>query len=350
MKISKITKKSLLCLLFSVMVFSLCAPPVFAQESTKSGLQVASADFTDVPLDYKYYSAITFLRQNGIINGYPDGTFKPENTINRAEVLKVVLEGSSIESPEDFGLSTFPDVPSNAWFARFVMKGKDLGIVSGNAEDNTFAPTRNVNKAEFIKMLLEANKIKQEALEATSKMAPDVPDDAWFAPYVNYAAMVGVISPDENGNLNPGKILTRAEVANMIYLLTLIKGKYNTQLLLDIAEQEMIQIDQFIAANKISEAKTASDLAVDLTWQAYQNNPDDKVVVGAAKLAKAYNWLVESFIFAVQGDNAQAEEWANKAIDKAGEAWEVNNDTQIIARHIKDIARDILAQVGGTEY
>ena len=75
----------------------------------------------------------------------------------------------------------------------------------------------------------------------------------------------------------------------------------------------------------------------------------DKVVLGAAKLARAYDWLVDSFVYGIQKDYTSAAEYANKAIDKAGEAWEANNATQPIARHIKDRAREILSQIGGTE-
>ena len=115
------------------------------------------------------------------------------------------------------------------------------------------------------------------------------------------------------------------------------------------SEAELAQIEVYIAANKVTNAKRASELAVDLTQQAYKNMPENNVVVGAAKLAKAYDWLVDSFVYGIKKDFPAATEWANKAIAKAGEAWEANNATQPIAKHIKDRAREILAQVGGKE-
>ena len=322
---------------------------VFAEESqTGSGIKTVT-DFPDVLRTHTNYVAVSYLSQAGVISGYPDGTFKPDNPINRAEVLKIILKGSNIDVPEDFGEVTFPDVTANDWFARYVMRAKLLGIVKGNDLDGTFTPTRQVNKAEFLKMLLMANFIKQEALDAAEGTAPDVPADAWFAPYLNYSLKVGIASVNAKGNAEPSKLLTRGEVCDMMYLLILLKNSQDTQFLLYRAEAELAQIEVYIAANMIVNAKRSSELAVDLTQQAYKNMPTDNVVLGAAKLSRAYDWLVDAFIYGIQKDYTAAAEWANKAIDKATEAWEANPETQPIARHIKDRAREILSQVGGTE-
>lgn len=322
---------------------------VSAEESATSTGIKAVTGFQDVLRTHPSFVAISYLNEAGIVGGYPDGTFKPDNSINRAEVLKVILNGSKIDASEDFEGVTFPDIKREDWFARFVMKAKALGIVKGDDKDGTFAPGRQINKAEFLKMLLMANGVKTETLQVAEDIALDVPKDAWFSPYLNYAYQVGVVTKDENGNLEPSKLLTRGEVAEMMYLLLLIKGSQDTQFLLHRAEAELAQIEVFIAANMVMNAKRASELAVDLTQQAYKNMPENNVVLGAAKLSKAYDWLVDAFIFGIQKDYESAADWANQAIDKAGEAWEANNATQPIARHIKDRAREILAQVNGEE-
>ncbi|MCK5603996.1 S-layer homology domain-containing protein [Candidatus Pacearchaeota archaeon] len=322
---------------------------VFAEEAqTSSGIKTV-VDFPDVLRTHNSYVAISHLAELGVLSGYPDGTFKPDNPINRAEVLKVILNGSNVEAPETFGEVTFPDFQKGDWFARFVMKAKALGIVKGNDADGTFAPGRQVNKAEFLKMLLMANQIRPVPIEEGGVVATDISNNDWFAPYLHYAFQVGLITKDDQGNLNPGKLLTRGEVSDMMYLLILIKGSKDTQFLLHRAESETAQIEVYIAANKVTQAKRASELAVDLTQQAYKNMSDNNVVLGAAKLARSYDWLVDAFIYGIQKDYALAAEWANKAIDKATEAWEANNATQPIARHIKDRAGEILAQVEGAE-
>jgi hypothetical protein len=332
-----------------VMFFALPMSTVFAQSttSTSSGVTAVATGFNDVSRTHPYYVGITYLNEIGVIGGYDDGTFKPENPINRAEVLKVILSGSGIESDIDYD-SSFPDVQGDHWFSKYVMKAKSLGFVKGNDVDGTFSPARQVNLAEFIKMLLSANALDVSAFEG-KVVVPNINTDDWYAPYINYAAALGILERDADGNVDPGKTLNRGEVANMMYLLSIIRNGGDTQFLLDRSEAEMAQIEVYIAANAVGLAKKASELAVDITQQAYKNMPDNNVVLGAAKIARAYDYLVDSFILGVQGDNENSAIWANNAIDKATEAWESNNATQPIAAHIKERAREILAQVGGVE-
>jgi hypothetical protein len=223
-----------------------------------------------------------------------------------------------------------------------------MGFVKGNDTDGTFAPSRQVNMAEFLKMLLTANSLDVSSVDGKT-VIPNIPLDAWYANYVNYSAALGIVPKDAQGNVDATKLLTRGEVANIMYLLTVIRRGKDTQFLLSRAEAELAQIEVYIAANQVALAKNASELAVDVTQQAYNNMPENNVVVGAAKIARAYDFLVNAFVLGVQQKNTESADWANQAIDKATEAWETNNATQPIAKHIKDRAREILAQVGGTE-
>lgn len=336
-------------LLAAVMFFTMVAPATLAQNtsSTASGTQIVQTGFSDVARTHPNYTAINYLGQMGVIGGYADGTFKPDNPINRAEVLKVILKGSGIESNVAF-TQVFPDVNNGDWFAPFVLKAYELGFVKGNDADGTFAPGRQVNLAEFLKMLLIASGIDTGSF-ANKNVVEGVPADAWFAQYVNYAVALGIAPRNADGSVDASRALNRGEVVDMLYLLSIIRNGTDTQFLLTRAESEMAQIEVYIAANMVVNAKSASDLGVDLTQQAYKNLPDNYVVLGAAKIARAYDWLVDSFILGIQGKNAEAAAKANEAIDKATEAWEANNATQPIAAHIKERAREILTQVGGVE-
>ncbi len=341
--------KTISSTLVVLMLFSVGAPLALAETvaTTASGAQIVSTGFNDVDRTNPNYTSITYLSQMGVIGGYADGSFKPDNSINRAEVLKIILSGSGIESDEAFG-GHFPDVAEGDWFAPFVMKARAMGFVKGNDTDGTFAPARQVNLAEFLKMLLFANDIDVSTFEG-KQVVPNIPLDAWFANYVNYAVALGLAPRDADGTVDAARSLTRGQVVDMMYLLSIIQNGSDTQFLLSRAESEMAQIEVYIAANMVAQAKNASELAVDLTQQAYSNMPDNYIVIGAAKIARAYEWLVDSFILGIQGDNEAAAQMANDAIDKATEAWEANNATQPIAKHIKDRAREILEQVGGVE-
>jgi len=319
-----------------------------AEESIKPSAPEIT-EFKDVFPSHDSYVAVAYLHQDGTIKGYADGTFGPDKSINRAETLKIILKGSKINPTINVKAGIFPDVKSADWFASYVAKAKDLKIVKGDEKTGNFVPTRQVNKAEFLKMLLIANKIDVKSAQITKKTPTDIPSDAWFAPYMKYAYERGIISANSRGLLEPQKFLTRSEVSNMMYSLILIKNSANTKFLLQRAQAELAQIEIYIAASKFQKAKDTSEMAVSLTQQAYKNMPKDKIVLSAAKIAKSYDWLVDALIYGINKDFKKATEYANKSIDKATEAWEVSNAVQPIARYIKDRARDVLKQVGGVE-
>lgn len=301
------------------------------------------AAFPDVPNTDPNYVAISFLEEQGVIGGYPDGTFKPGQQINRAESLKIILAGSGQEIPESVAASSFTDVAITDWFAPYVMGAQQIGIVGGNP-DGTFAPGRNVNRAEYIKMVLEANQFKKDKWEGLN-LYNDVADTDWFAAYMNYAGQAGLVIADSEGNLKPGEEINRGEVAEIMYIMKVILNGTNTQFLITQAEMQMVQIDVYIGANNPVSAKRAAELSVDMTQQAYKNLPEDNVVLGAAKLARAYEYLVNAYTAGISQSYTEAKEWADKAIAKADEAWEANNETQPLARHIKDKANEIISQI-----
>ena len=104
--------------------------------------------------------AVAYLMDLGIIAGYPDGTFQPSRTLNRAEVAKIVVVATLGEQGEQLatwlkGAYSFPDVPADHWASGYIMLAKNLGIVGGYP-DGTFKPLNNVTHIELVKMLVEA--------------------------------------------------------------------------------------------------------------------------------------------------------------------------------------------------
>lgn len=301
------------------------------------------SQFTDVMNSHNNYVAITNLSENGILSGYEDGTFKPSKVVNRAEALKIILKGSGIEAPTDITETGFTDITADQWFAPFVVQAKQLGIVSGNP-DGSFDPAANVKRAGFMKMLLETNKFKKDKW-GDQQLYNDVPTEAWYAPYMNYAGKAGLIPPATGNSMSPDKELTRAEVSEILYLMRLILNGKQTQMLITQSEQHMVQIEVYIGTKNIQAAKRASELSYDLTQQALSNSPDNPIVLGAAKIAKAYDLLVDAYIAGLQKKSEEAKTLAEQTKVKATEAWEANNETQAIAKHIKERADEILNQL-----
>lgn len=121
--------------------------------------QTAFADFSDVSTSHVHYAAITSLVEQSVIQGYEDGTFQPGNEVNRAEALKIILLGAGIavDSGSSSGI-LFSDVSSEDWFFDYVSTAVNMGIISGY-DDGTFKPEQTVNRAEAMKMLLLAGEV-----------------------------------------------------------------------------------------------------------------------------------------------------------------------------------------------
>ncbi len=319
--------------------------PSFAMAQTQAETQQTQQvpSFADVTQANPSYVAIRYLAAHGIVGGYADGTFKPDQLVNRAEALKVILEGAGVQVPATAATSSFKDVNVTDWFAVYIMKAKELGIVNGNP-DGTFAPNRNVAESEYLKMMLMANGFKPDSWGGKQVFA-DVPANAWFTPYLNYAGQSGLITKDAQNNVYPNKELSRGQVAQILYILAVIRNGSDSQFLLDQAQAQIDEIDIYVASNELQAAKAASQFAVDTTQQALKNMPTNNVVLGAAKVARAYDYLVNSYISAVAKNTADATTWANQAIAKATEAWQANNAIQPIAKHVKDSANEILTQL-----
>lgn len=175
--------------------------------------------FPDVPKSYLYRDAILYLYGKKIISGYPDNTFKPGNEINRAEFLKILVEGAGVSPDAAEYSNCFSDVGTD-WFARYVCYAKSIGWVDGYP-DSTYKPSQTVNKVEAIKMVLNS----QGITPSTSVIAnpyDDVSSNAWFAPYVQKAKEMGIL--EETGTkLEPDENMKRGSVSQLLYK-TLIQG------------------------------------------------------------------------------------------------------------------------------
>lgn len=173
--------------------------------------------FPDVPLAHPSYDAVEYLAANAIVGGYPDGTFRPEQKINRAEFTKIVI-GARF-SPLDIAgclpsippalLFTrsliFPDVARHQWFAKYVCKAKVSGMVGGYP-DGTFRPPVNINFAEAAKILASSFSPSLVKTQAA----------AWYEPFVRFLEQRRAI-PQSIQSLD--QILTRGEMAEMTFRL-----------------------------------------------------------------------------------------------------------------------------------
>lgn len=179
--------------------------------------QSARMIFADVSEDHAYAEAIEYLKEEGIIDGYSDGTFRPEQEVNRVEILKMLLLGFDYTVPKNSNAGLFSDLEAEAWYLAYLNYAVELGIVQGYA-DGTYQPSLSVNRVEFLKILTKAYGLNLNDYPIT-ELYPDTDEDAWYAMYVQYAKDNGLMDSDAEGNFNPGAAVSRGEVAETIYRL-----------------------------------------------------------------------------------------------------------------------------------
>lgn len=182
----------------------------------------SAGSFADVPENSAHYAAVEYLKAKGVISGYPDGTFQPDRFINRAETLKVLLLGTSTPLDSSQNIA-FPDVKSGDWFFTYVRKAYELKIVEGYP-DGKFKPENTINLAESLKVILLSFKAVLPDSIAQDPYS-DVPKDVWYGPYAQYSKDKVVIEPQDDGKLHGEGQMTRAEFAEIAYRLMYIREK-----------------------------------------------------------------------------------------------------------------------------
>ena len=178
--------------------------------------------FTDVGANDKYYDAIKYLKDEGIIGGYADGSYKPNSTINRAEFTKIIM-GSVSTSEElqncaanytmvtDYNVTLFTDVNFEmvggnepVWYFDYVCMAKLNEVIQGY-EDGSFKPAQDINFVEAAKIITKAMGYQMDA-ETTP----------WY---------MGYVTELETRNAIPTAIagfdhkITRGEMAEIAYRL-----------------------------------------------------------------------------------------------------------------------------------
>lgn len=160
---------------------------------------LASSTFSDVPDTHPNSEAVNYLQTNGIVEGYSDGTYRPDNPINRAEFTKIITE--AYYKGQATGSDCFPDV-GTGWFAKYVCFDKVHNIIAGYP-DGTFKPANNINFAEVAKILVNVKGFT---------VTPD--SITWYRPYVEKLAEFYAIPTTITYF---GQEVTRGEMAEMVY-------------------------------------------------------------------------------------------------------------------------------------
>lgn len=174
-----------------------------------SGDKSKKGVFSDVDKNNTYYEAIKSLVDDGVLSGYEDGTFKPNNSISRAEAAVVMVKANGLKL-NNARKSTYKDVANNYWGKDYIMAASDAGIIKGMG-NNEFAPTKNVTRTQIIKMIVCMAGLEKSAID----------NGGWPNGYIKTAYNNKIIDATTYNKIVQGKYgdeaATRGQVAQWTY-------------------------------------------------------------------------------------------------------------------------------------
>ncbi|MBP7113885.1 MAG: S-layer homology domain-containing protein [Candidatus Peribacteraceae bacterium] len=207
-----------------------------------------AATFTDVSSS-SYGSAIAGLAERGIVEGYVDGTFKPNAKINRAEFLKILMEARFPEkTPSDLRCFVDLDVQTPQWYARTTCAAEELGIVQGYP-DGSFRPEQSVQLDEALKMAL-----------LTYGINPPATGGAWYERYLNEARLRGILVSLLS---NPARTITRGEMAQIAYTLVIdYESSHNSPDANPVCGNDVVEVPEQCDDGNVQDSDGCSSICI----------------------------------------------------------------------------------------
>lgn len=183
--------------------------------STSDGLRVKQVNgkpeysplFRDVEKDYYAYDEITYLTEQGVVGGYPDGTFRPNDHLKRGQA--VVMMARALDWAPSSSTADFSDVDRDDDAADAIAYASSHGVLHGYP-DGTFRPNATITRAQMAAILGNAFSIGTDV----TPVFQDVTKETTGYGEINQLYMLGILSGyEENALFKPNQPLTRAQFA-----------------------------------------------------------------------------------------------------------------------------------------
>ncbi len=151
------------------------------------------------------------------IFGYEDGTFRPDNNMSRAEAAAIFARLISEQKGEKIsGKSDFADVKSSEWYSKFIGYIEKYGIIKGY-DNNTFKPDENISRAEFVAMTVRFDALFNDVKKGSYTVKyTDVASNYWAYSDIAYAKHAGWLNGYADGTFKGDNAITRAEVVTVV--------------------------------------------------------------------------------------------------------------------------------------
>lgn len=193
-----------------VLAFTLITILILASSISSFAASGAPSDVAGT----KYETAVSTLISAGIVKGYPDGTFKPTQTLNRAEACKMIV--TALNPTFDSSYSpVFSDLAGYAWASSDIAYAAKSGIINGYG-DNTFRPSNIVTLNEMITMTIRAMGYTDTALNAN-----------WPTGFVGKATDLGILAGIDLNMKNTDRGTAAILIYNGFYLSGNLPGITN---------------------------------------------------------------------------------------------------------------------------
>jgi len=190
-----------------------------ADEKTEKEPAVDNAQiFSDIPTDHWCYEAIRYLKAKNSISGYDDGSFKPNNSVTRAEFIKMLVGifAGNTELTEDF-VSQFTDLNGTEWYYDSMAKAEQMGILQGT--DGACNPGESITRQEIAVITYRMIETLGKTINREStieKFADEEEIAPWADTIVLKMQAAGIINGTD-GKFMPNDTATRTMAAQILY-------------------------------------------------------------------------------------------------------------------------------------
>jgi hypothetical protein len=200
-------------------------------------VQAAEISFSDVQSNDYFYAAVKDLSERNIIKGYQDGTFRPYETVTRAQAAKMLaltlgLETSNVQNPE------FTDVKTSDWYYGPVAALVNAGIIKGY-DDQTFRPNDTLTRAQMAKMIALGFHLGETSVDKFS----DVKNSDWYSGYVGSLVEKEITTGTTPTTFSPNKQITRGQMAAFLYRTEQAENSVQAKQKIESIEESQVTIN-----------------------------------------------------------------------------------------------------------
>jgi peptide/nickel transport system substrate-binding protein len=200
-------------LIFSLLLALLTVRPVAS----------LTGGFSDIPEDYWAKKEIDYLVSKGVVIGFPDGTFKPEQTVTREQFAKMICIAKGLKEYKP-STSTFKDVSSSRWSYGYVEAAAKAGYIKGYTNGN-FGPSDSITREQLAVLLIRVLGKESEANSSNLVIATFSNDEKNISSWAKGSVTLAVrpefqlLIWDDSMNIRPKSSASRAECAYSTYMV-----------------------------------------------------------------------------------------------------------------------------------